>query len=130
MKEENKDVVLTEEVIEDEGVNEDQEVILEEEDEFVEIRKGKRKPSISKIMNVVLWVVLFAWIAICFFDFVTVKGNHDPKFCISKKTTTYSDGKVESCTGLGYKVYRYDRESFSGLEFGPFWSKDRTAQDK
>ena len=30
---------------------------------------------------------------------------------------------------LGYKVYRYNRKSFNGIEYGPFWSKDRSAEE-
>lgn len=129
MKDENKDSVLIK----------DQENVLEEvleqddslvEEEFIPSVKGKRRSSISRIFNIILWILLIVWIAICLIDFIRVKGNQDPRFCINKKTVTYSDGKVESCMGLGYKVYRYERDSFSGLEFGPFWSKDRTAQNK
>ena len=47
-------------------------------------------------------------------------------FCIKKGTTKYDDGEVKWCLGAGYKIYDYNRTSFKAIEFGPFWSKDRS----
>lgn len=90
-----------------------------------------KKRLISRIVNIVLWVILFAWMALVFVDFLHVKNEEEPQFCMwNKKTTQYSDGKVTECTGLGYKVINYKREDFNAIEFGPFWIKDRTAKTK
>ena len=62
------------------------------------------------------------------FDFYKVSQEEDPVFCISKETITYDDGTVDLCTGLGYKVYNYNRASITGYEFGPFWIEERTEQ--
>ena len=80
-------------------------------------------------MNIVLWVVLIIWMGICLIDFYNVHQKKDPMFCLKKETTKYDDGKVDSCTGLGYKIYNYQRKSFNGIEYGPFWSKDRSAEE-
>lgn len=103
------------------------------DDEFLDKKTRKdlsEKGVISRVINVLLWVILIAWMGICIWDFVNVKTDKEPIFCISKKTIKYDDGEVETCTGPGYKVFNYKRESFKGREFGPFWKKDRTAENK
>lgn len=98
-------------------------------EEFFEEKKDK-KSLFSRIMNIVLWIILFAWMGICLVDFFNTKAGKSPVFCLKKETTTYNDGKVYTCTGLGYKIFNYRRTSFSGDEYGPFWSTDRTAETK
>jgi len=89
----------------------------------------EKKPSLfSRILNVILWILLFVWVAIVVIDFFQVRNENKPKFCwFNEKTTQYENGTVEECTGLGYKVINYNREDFKAIEFGPFWIKDRTA---
>ena len=94
-----------------------------------EEKKEKKKGTFGKVINAFLWVVLLAWIAICLTDFFRTHEEKEPMFCIKKETTKYPDGKVESCTGLGYKIYRYNRKSFNGIEYGPFWFKDRSSEE-
>ena len=99
--------------------------------EVKEVKKEKKEKSmVSRVINVILWVVLFAWMGICLVDFFKTRALSEPIFCLSKETTEYSDGKVYSCTGLGYKIYHYDRSSFKGYEYGPFWAKDRSEEQK
>lgn len=50
-------------------------------------------------------------------------------FCLNKKTITYDDGNVYVCTGLGYKIYNYQRKSFTAIQYGPLWSKDRSNEE-
>ena len=97
----------------------------------VEKDNEDKKRLISRIINIVLWVILFAWMELVFVDFLNVKNEEEPQFCMcNKKTTQYDNGKVTECTGLGYKVINYKREDFNAIEFGPFWIKDRTAKTK
>lgn len=101
------------------------------DDEFLDKKTKKdlsEKSMISRAINVLLWVILLAWMSACVWDFINVKTDKDPIFCINKTTTNYSDGTVDTCTGLGYKVFYYKRDSFKGREFGPFWKKDRTIE--
>lgn len=124
-----KEVVKEEEVVETKEVKEEKKQEVVEDDEFFDKKTKsdiKEKSTFSRVMNVVLWVVLFAWMGVCLIDFYNVHKSKAPIFCISKKTTKYDDGTVDSCTGLGYKVYTYKRDSFKAIEFGPFWSKDRS----
>jgi len=100
-------------------------------EEFYEDEEEKKEKSLfSRVINVILWIVLFVWMGICLVDFFKTRALSEPIFCLSKETTEYSDGKVYSCTGLGYKIYHYDRKSFKGYEYGPFWAKDRSAEQK
>jgi hypothetical protein len=87
-------------------------------------RQDGERTLFGKILNIFLWVVVLGWMAICVVDFIKVQNEKEPIFCLTKKTTKYDDGNVYACTGLGYKVYNYDRNCFQALQFGPFWTKD------
>ena len=71
--------------------------------------------------------MVLGWLVILFVDFFRVKYEKMPIFCLSEETKKYDDGEVYRCTGPGYKVYKYDRESISAIEFGPFFIKERTS---
>lgn len=108
------------------------EVEAKEENEmaqdFKEEKKDKKNIFI-KILDILLWIILIGWMAIVFMDYYRVTNEKEPKFCIKEETIQYEDGTVESCTGLGYKVYEYNRDSFDAIEFGPFWAKDRSDKE-
>lgn len=99
-------------------------VVKPEMDNFMAEEKISTKEIALKIWDVVFWV-LFAVIAcIWIVDFFRVKSEKEPMFCLNKTTIEYKDGTVSKCTGLGYKVYNYNRTSLDkGLEFGPFFIK-------
>ena len=98
-------------------------------EEFFDEKKSK-KSLFNRIMNVILWIILFAWMAVCLIDFYKVHQKQDPIFCFKKDVTHYNDGDVKWCLGPGYKVFQYNRKSFQAIEFGPFWSKDRSAEEE
>ena len=108
------------------------EVEAKEENEmaqdFKEEKKDKKNIFI-KILDILLWIILIGWMAIVFMDYYRVTNEKEPKFCIKEETIQYEDGTVESCTGLGYIVYEYNRDSFDAIEFGPFWAKDRSDKE-
>jgi len=120
-KEEVKETTVVEE--------EEFEEFNEKKNKKVKKEKSNEKSTFSRVMNVFLWIVLLVWMAICLIDFYNVSQENEPKFCLSRSTTQYSDGTVDTCVGLGYKVFNYKRESFRAIEFGPFWGKDRTAEN-
>jgi len=74
----------------------------------------------------------------CLVDFANVQKLNNPYFCWGGKTVTYTEddetfseygtGTVNYCYGLGYKVINYDRSNYNAIEFGPFWSKNRTSE--
>ncbi len=90
-------------------------------DEEKEDKKKDRKELFNKIMNIVLWVVLIAWMGICSIDFIRTKMDKAPIFTFKKSTSKYDDGTVDGYLGLGYRIYKYNRTSLSGMEYGPFW---------
>ena len=96
--------------------------------DFKDEKKDKKNIFI-KILDILLWIILIGWMAIVFMDYYRVTNEKEPKFCIKEETIQYEDGTVESCTGLGYKVYEYNRDSFDAIEFGPFWAKDRSDKE-
>ncbi len=78
-------------------------------------------------LKIILLAVVIVWIICFFIDYFRARQSKDPLFCIVEKTKEYDDGTVYSCTGLGYKMYRYNRSSVStNLEFGPFFIRERT----
>ena len=111
-------------------MEEKNEELFDDKKEKKELKKEEKgKSTFNKIMNVILWIVLFVWMAICLVDFFKTRAETDPVFFLKKETIKYDDGEVDSCLGLGYKIYHYKRTSFNGLEYGPFWSKDRSAEE-
>lgn len=88
--------------------------------ENIKTRKGD-------IIKIVILSIVIIWIIVFFVDYFRARQSKNPIFCFHKVTKKYDDGEVFSCTGLGYKMYRYDRASISTkIEFGPFFIKERT----
>lgn len=85
--------------------------------------EDNKKKSVGKlIFNIIFWALFSCLAFVWIFDFIQVKQGNEPKFCISHKTHTYDDGTVKECTGLGYKVYNYNRASMNIKEqFSPFF---------
>lgn len=115
--------------------------VIEENEEFFNAKVSKndeektkyRDTMFYKVSNVILWVVFIALVCIWLVDFFRVQNNNDPWFCFNdlyKDPTVYEDGNVYSCYGAGYKIYRYERTSMEGIEFGPFWISDRSSNDE
>lgn len=102
--------------------------IIEEEiveEEVVKKPSKKEKPKVKigkRIFSIVFWTIVailaFVWIT----DYIRVRDNKEPNFCISKKTHEFDDGTVKECIGLGYKTYSYNRTSMAtGIELVPFF---------
>ena len=87
----------------------------------------KSKVTKGDIIKVIVLALVIIWIIIFFIDYFRARQSKTPIFCISEQTKEYDDGTVYSCTGLGYKMYKYDRDSVeASIEFGPFFIKERT----
>ena len=77
---------------------------------------------VKKILNIAFWVIIVLLLAVWAFDFIRVQSEKEPVFCLNKKVIKYDDGEVKQCTGLGYKIYEYDRASIDiKLQFAPFF---------
>ena len=103
--------------------------VVAEEKPKKENKRKSGKSFILRLFDILLWVLLLGWMAICITDFIQVQREAKTVFCRKFEVTEYPDGTVESCTGLGYKVFYYKRTSYKAFEFGPFWSKDRSADN-
>jgi len=83
------------------------------------------KKIVVTTLKIMVIVLIVAWIAMIFVDYFKARSEKPMLFCIKEETKVYDDGTVYSCTGLGYKMYKYDRKSISAVEFGPFFIKER-----
>lgn len=108
-------------------MDKEEKVVEERElsDEFVDKNENKVN-LIIRIFNVILTIVVFGVVGMALIDFLNVNQEKEPMFCIKKDVITHEDGTVDVCTGIGYKVYQYKRESIKGSEFGPFWIEEKT----
>lgn len=79
---------------------------------------------ISTLKVLFISLIVF-WFIMVFVDYYKGINKKDAVFCIKEKTKEYHDGSVYICTGLGYKLYRYERKSINAVEFGPFFIKER-----
>lgn len=87
-------------------------------------KNQETKRIVKIILNVVFWVAIVGLMIVWLTDFIMTKNSKEPIFCISNKTHVFDDGTVEECTGLGYKIYNYDRSSMSdAVQFSPFFVK-------
>lgn len=82
------------------------------------------------IINVILWVLLFSYVTICLVDLNKARNKELPIFTFKHISKKYNDGNVDSYVGLGYKVYNYKRKCFTGIEYVPIWSKDKSIDNE
>lgn len=93
------------------------------------MEEPKHKISVSRdtlklIGNIIFWTIILVLAVVWIVDFVKVTSEKEPIFCIKNEVHEYDDGTVKECTGLGYKVYTYNRNSLgTGVEFEPFFVK-------
>ena len=86
--------------------------------------KKKRR---SDIIKVAILSVIIIWVICFFIDYARARQSKELLFCIKEDIKEYEDGTVYSCTGLGYKMYKYQRASIPvTIQFGPFFMKERT----
>ena len=98
-------------------------------EEFFDAKEDKES-IVGKIFSILLWIVLLAWIAVCVVDYFKTLDDKKPMFTFSHNTVKYEDGSVTCYTGAGYKVYHYNRKCYTGRQFGPFWTKDKSVESE
>lgn len=86
------------------------------------------KKNLILILKITIIVCIFCWIVMVFTDYFRVRQTKEPVFCLSKTEQKYNDGTTTICTGLGYKVIKYNRDCLNASEFGPFIIKERTCE--
>ncbi len=85
-------------------------------------RLRKRKKFRRILGNFIFWVIILGLFAVWVTDFMRVRDDKKPMFCIKKIEHKYDDGTTEECVGLGYKVYNYNRKSINlKSQFAPFF---------
>ncbi len=81
---------------------------------------------IKRAWDFIFWGIVLLILAFWIVDFVNVKQSKQPQFCIKKETIQLDNGTVDSCLGVGYKVFTYHTTKMeNAMEFGPFWSEPR-----
>lgn len=125
--------ITKEEKIKTTSEKEEKNISLETE-EVAEILDENEKKKLNTNVLKRIWDIIF-WLAFCalafvwIVDFIHVNKGEEPSFCLKEETHEYDDGSVYECTGLGYKIYNYDRTSVgTGYEFGPFFKKMKDAE--
>ncbi len=84
------------------------------------------KKTVMTGIKVAVLFILFIWIVIVFMDYLRVRSDKNPMFCLSKVENKYDDGTTTICTGIGYKTIHYNRDCLTASEFGPFIIKERS----
>ncbi len=85
--------------------------------------------SLKSIIFIIFVLLLLGWVGIIFIDYQNAAKEKSPKFCLKKEIKEYNDGTTTSCTGLGYKIYIYDRADIKAHEFGTIFLKEKNIED-
>ena len=97
-----------------------EEIVSKKEIKYVE----EDKKSIGRIIfDIAFWVLISVLAIVWLTDFIKIQNSKEPAFCLTKKTHKFDDGVVEECTGLGYKIFDYKRDSIEAHQFGPLFIK-------
>lgn len=79
---------------------------------------------IRKVFNIVIAILFVIWCYLLISDYFRIKDDKKAIYCVKNIIYDYTDGSVEECIGIGYKVYYYDRPNINvKSEIGPFWIK-------
>lgn len=84
------------------------------------------KKGIVFVLKVLVIILFLVWVAIIFTDYFKTRNDEKPIFCIKETTYEYDDGYTYECVGLGYKMYKYERDTIKATEFGPIFIEQRT----
>jgi len=101
----------------------------EKQEVFEEKGRFDTRSIIRKTLNIFIWTIIFAWMAICLTDFFLARTERRPIFALNRTVISYEDGNVYRYTGLGYRVFYYQREIYKGIDFGPFWTSERDYEE-
>ena len=82
-----------------------------------------------KVFKRVFWIIVILIIAINTFEFYRIRNGKKPLLCIKKEEHLYTDGTVNECIGLGYKVFEYKRTYLHGTEFVSIFASERTSEE-
>ena len=79
---------------------------------------------IRRVKQSLFWIIMATITLAILFDYFTVIKKVEPMFCFTEHTKKYDDGEVKTWIGLGYKIIKYDRESYTkGIVYTHILSK-------
>ena len=126
VKEEATEVEETTPVEEEEVVETKKEEVKEEPKKKEKKDNDVLKVVLKRTWDFIFWGIILIILATWIVDFVNVKQNKEPQFCLKKETIQVENGTVDSCLGVGYKVFTYHTTKYDNArDFGPFWSEPR-----
>lgn len=84
------------------------------------------KKIVIFVLKIIVLLALLLWVIMVFTDYFRVTKRQDPLFCVSKVIKDYEDGSTYICSGIGYKMIKYNRDCMpKATEFGPFLIKEK-----
>lgn len=95
----------------------------------IENKPKKKKHPIKIIINIFMWIVVLGWAGMLIYDFISTLSGKNPTFCLENTTEKVTDGTIETCEGVGYKVYKYNYGGQGYIEFVPFFQKPKTYEE-
>jgi len=78
---------------------------------------------LKKIISALITLLIIGYAVIVLIDFFQVRASKEPMVCKSYETHEYADGKTLEYKCLGYKIFKYERQSINAYEFGFFISE-------
>ena len=84
------------------------------------------KKGILFFLKILVLVIFVVWVILVFIDYFKTRKDEKPVFCIKETIYKYDNGQTYECVGLGYKVYKYERDNIRATEFGPIFIEQRT----
>lgn len=83
------------------------------------------KAVLKLILKILVILLVVVWVFIVVTDYMNTKNDKPLKFCLREDTHKYDDGETYECVGLGYKMFKYNRQSITAKEFGPIFISER-----
>jgi hypothetical protein len=88
-----------------------------------------KKGRIFKIISSILSLICLIVVGITLVDYLMVKNNNEPIFCISREVKENIDGNTNICNGLLYKYYDTVGDGYVSKKFIPIWSKEEDSHE-
>ena len=63
----------------------------------------------QSVLNIILTTITIAIL----FDYFAAVRKVEPLFCFKEEVEQFDDGEIKTYIGLGYKIIKYDRESYT-----------------
>ena len=88
-----------------------------------------KKGLIFKVISTILWIIVFILTAVTVTDYMLVKNEKEPIFCLSRDVKEVSFGKTYICNGILYKYYHTVGDNYVSKKFIPIWNKSEDSNE-